>query len=286
MADTADTRRSILRAIVERDGLSVAAKRFGKPDRQINDMIAGRKAFGEKVARAMEKNYAPERDPGWLDQPVASSSEVGEPTSLILSPPPGSIVRTRPSAKRGRDPMYLQTLPPHEARLLADSEAVENKRKPQLFEGQIHSVTLYAYPLVTFDELREGVVVDRENQEFMRGRETDICDREPGRHDFAVRVRDDSMNGGARPIPTGTVVFIEATDEAAAGEIVLIQIGTGTPILRTLVDVGDGYQLLPSAPGLQASQLPDGFRPLGVAFSWNVKAPSTSADRKKLSKAG
>lgn len=179
-----------------------------------------------------------------------------------------------------------QAAHPHEARLLADTEGVENKRKPQLFEDQIHSVTLYAYPIVTLDELREGVAVDRENQEFMRGRETDVCDREPGRHDFAVRVRDDSMNGGARPIPAGTVVFIEATDEAAAGEIVLIQIGAGTPILRTLVDVGDGYQLLPAAPGLQASQLPDSFRPFGVAFSWNVKAPSTSADRKKLSRAG
>jgi hypothetical protein len=64
-----EIRRANLRAIVDRDGLSSAAKRFGKPDRQINDMLAGRKSFGEKVARAMEAAYDPSRPLGWLDAP-------------------------------------------------------------------------------------------------------------------------------------------------------------------------------------------------------------------------
>lgn len=66
--DVADIRRANLGAIVERDGLASVAKRVGKPDRQINDMLAGRKSFGEKVARDIEKKYAPDLSPGWLDK--------------------------------------------------------------------------------------------------------------------------------------------------------------------------------------------------------------------------
>lgn len=67
MTDIQEIRRKTLAAIVERDGLASAARRFGKPDRQINDMIAGRKSFGEKVARAMESAYDPSLPSGWLD---------------------------------------------------------------------------------------------------------------------------------------------------------------------------------------------------------------------------
>ncbi|RTL35398.1 MAG: helix-turn-helix transcriptional regulator [Rhodocyclaceae bacterium] len=66
MNKLAETRRDRLRQIVEKMGLSPAAKRFGKPDRQINDMIAGRKSFGEKVASDMETEFAPDVAPGWL----------------------------------------------------------------------------------------------------------------------------------------------------------------------------------------------------------------------------
>lgn len=55
-----------MRAIVERDGLASASKRFGKPDSQINDMLAGRKSFGEKVARDMESKYSPDRPAGFF----------------------------------------------------------------------------------------------------------------------------------------------------------------------------------------------------------------------------
>lgn len=83
MNESADIRRSNLRAIIERDGLSSAAKRFGKPDRQINDMLAGRKAFGEKVAREMERNYDPSMQPGWLDIPPVTGR-----VHVPLPPPP------------------------------------------------------------------------------------------------------------------------------------------------------------------------------------------------------
>lgn len=66
--ETAEIRRKILAEIVARDGLSSVAKRVGKPDSQINDMLNGRKSFGEKVARAIEKRYAPDLPSGWLDR--------------------------------------------------------------------------------------------------------------------------------------------------------------------------------------------------------------------------
>lgn len=67
MNDAADIRRANLRLLVERDSLSSVARRAGKPDSQIKDMLVGRKSFGEKVARVIEKNLDPSRAPGWLD---------------------------------------------------------------------------------------------------------------------------------------------------------------------------------------------------------------------------
>jgi len=91
MNELAELRKANLRAIVERDGLTSAARRFQKPDRQLNDMLAGRKSFGEKVARAMERSYDPSLPPGWLDLPPdAPPPPLPEPSNvsadLALSP--------------------------------------------------------------------------------------------------------------------------------------------------------------------------------------------------------
>ena len=64
---TAEIRRKNLAALVKLHGLAALAHKVDKPDRQINDMIVGRKAFGEKVARAIEAAYDPDTPPGWLD---------------------------------------------------------------------------------------------------------------------------------------------------------------------------------------------------------------------------
>lgn len=84
-------RRKVLAAIVEREGLASAARRFGKPDRQVNDMLAGRKPFGEKVARDMERNYDPSRPPGWLDATVLPSSSGKKVLELAYSSPDETI---------------------------------------------------------------------------------------------------------------------------------------------------------------------------------------------------
>lgn len=57
--DIQDIRRARLQAMVNAEGLSVVAKRFNKPDRQINDMLQKRKSFGEKIARQMERGHKP-----------------------------------------------------------------------------------------------------------------------------------------------------------------------------------------------------------------------------------
>lgn len=60
-------RRKNLSVLVDAHGLAVVARRAGKPDRQIKDIIAGRKSFGEKIARAIEAAYDPDAPLGWLD---------------------------------------------------------------------------------------------------------------------------------------------------------------------------------------------------------------------------
>ncbi len=85
MNSAADTRRERLREIIKREGLASAAKRFNKPDRQLNDMLAGRKSFGEKVARAMERSYDSSLPPGWLDAAPEQQIEKIEPATVDLA---------------------------------------------------------------------------------------------------------------------------------------------------------------------------------------------------------
>lgn len=75
MKTVSDIRRATLSTIVGKYGLAATARKFGKPDRQIKDMLERRKSFGEKVARSMEQAYDPERAPGWLDVEAAPTSE-------------------------------------------------------------------------------------------------------------------------------------------------------------------------------------------------------------------
>lgn len=84
MKNVADIRRANLQLLVDRDGLASVARRAGKPDRQINDMLAGRKSFGEKVAREIELNIHPAMKPGWLD--VAETVRYELPPDYPLSP--------------------------------------------------------------------------------------------------------------------------------------------------------------------------------------------------------
>jgi len=67
MKDVSSIRREHLAALVREHGLTAVATRMQRSVTQVSDMVAGRKSFGEKVARAMELAWDPSRSPGWLD---------------------------------------------------------------------------------------------------------------------------------------------------------------------------------------------------------------------------
>jgi hypothetical protein len=97
--EIAEIRRKALEAIVERDGLACIARKTGKPDRQINDMLAGRKAFGEKVARQIEAALGLQKY--WLDTDVTDGtySIVKEETPEYHRLPGISTQNAPPSSK-------------------------------------------------------------------------------------------------------------------------------------------------------------------------------------------
>lgn len=71
MNDLAKIRRENLASLVAEYGLTSVAKRMKRSMTQINDTVAGRKSFGEKVARAMEREWDATLPSGWLDLPIS-----------------------------------------------------------------------------------------------------------------------------------------------------------------------------------------------------------------------
>lgn len=96
MLDTVTIRRDNLSALIAEHGLASVAHRVGKPARQLSDMIAGRKSFGEKVARAIEKEWDPSRPTGWLDAENSVKSGGGDmrrsSNVLQLKRPPDEVL--------------------------------------------------------------------------------------------------------------------------------------------------------------------------------------------------
>ncbi|MDR1708596.1 MAG: helix-turn-helix domain-containing protein [Candidatus Accumulibacter sp.] len=64
--DIAQRRRELLKAEISKQGLSVVARRANKPDRQINDMAAGRKSFGAEIAAEIGEMIRPDLPRDWL----------------------------------------------------------------------------------------------------------------------------------------------------------------------------------------------------------------------------
>lgn len=59
-------RRLLLQAEISARGLAVVAKVCQKPDRQILDMVKGRKSFGDGIARTIGPLLRPDLHPSWL----------------------------------------------------------------------------------------------------------------------------------------------------------------------------------------------------------------------------
>ena len=88
--EIAEIRRHVAQRIVDELSLTAAANRFGLPPRQLADMLAGRKSFGEKVARRMEQSFDPARPPGWLDRSIEDPQEIKS----------GEVIEAAPRAYR------------------------------------------------------------------------------------------------------------------------------------------------------------------------------------------
>ncbi len=89
METLAEIRRKNLLALVEENGLTSVAARVGRSAAQISDTIAGRKSFGEKVARAIEQKWDPSRELGWLDtihdvEHIRSISSTANTTDITI----------------------------------------------------------------------------------------------------------------------------------------------------------------------------------------------------------
>lgn len=84
--DIKSLRRQLLKTEIEEQGLAVVAKKAGKPDRQINDMAAGRKTFGDKIARAIGPLIRPDLAPDWLLSPSPNVKKAPATTQLPDSP--------------------------------------------------------------------------------------------------------------------------------------------------------------------------------------------------------
>lgn len=79
--DIVQIRRELLAAEVERQGQSVVANKAKKADRQIADMIAGRKSFGDKIAREIGPLIRPDLPLDWLLSPSSDTKTTSNQAS-------------------------------------------------------------------------------------------------------------------------------------------------------------------------------------------------------------
>jgi len=81
-------RRTLLAREISSQGLSVVAKLSKKPDRQINDMAAGRKSFGDGIAKEIGPLIRPDLSRDWLVYPdlLTSLQPKSEEQNVSLGP--------------------------------------------------------------------------------------------------------------------------------------------------------------------------------------------------------
>lgn len=101
--NTQDIRRAVLRTLIDRDFDGVSrrlALHLGKPDGQINDMLAtpARKSFGERIARSIENTYP--LPTGYLDQIENATGGVSSKTDLRIHEPEAATYARTPKLSR------------------------------------------------------------------------------------------------------------------------------------------------------------------------------------------
>ena len=136
--NTPDIRRAVLRTLIDRDFGGVArrlALHLGKPDGQINDMLADppRKSFGERIARAIEDAYP--LPLGYLDQAINAT-----PANQANEPAPASYkTQARYSKQAMALAAYYDRLPSDkkaeiEASMVAICLSIPEEKRSELAE--------------------------------------------------------------------------------------------------------------------------------------------------------
>lgn len=133
--ETSQTRRRVLRALIERsyDGV---ARRFAmavkKPDGQINDMLAAepRKAFGEKVARSMEQTLG--LPAGYFDDPANACG--ANATPFRLKEPKPAEYRTGPIADVVEIMLGLEE--PEQLQILGAARMIQHEHRRALLDQE------------------------------------------------------------------------------------------------------------------------------------------------------
>lgn len=79
-----EARAKLLADEISRQGLANVARKAGKPDRQILDMAAGRKSFGDRIAREIGEKIRPDLDRSWLIYPEVEYPPTLQESATIL----------------------------------------------------------------------------------------------------------------------------------------------------------------------------------------------------------
>lgn len=102
----AAARSALLKAEIARTGLTKVAALAGKPVRQINDMAAGRKSFGDGIAKEIGPKIWPDKPREWLVYPEISDSlqtEENAPGTEASKPRSAKTVAFVPLSQRDKD---------------------------------------------------------------------------------------------------------------------------------------------------------------------------------------
>lgn len=84
---------------------------------------------------------------------------------------------------------------------------------------------------------------------------------------FAWLAEDDHMSEGPLPIQRGYYVIIEPQAQHEMGDVVLVRISNGRPVLRQITHGGDAPYLVTSNSGLPAIRISDDCNIIGVALT-------------------